>query len=292
MLAGSPSPLSVEESYERCAALARSHYENFTVASRFLPVEMRRHLYAIYAFCRTVDDLGDEYPGDRIHALDLWEQDLLRCYGGTPRHPYLAALKATVARFDIPEEPFLRLIEANRMDQRVTRYRTYGDLERYCENSANPVGRLVLYVSGYRDEPRQLLSDATCTALQLTNFWQDIARDHEMGRIYLPLADLERFGYTEHDLDRRVVNDAFRELMAFQLERTRALFRRGGELLETLDGRVRLDVALFSAGGLRVLEMIEDRGYDVLSSRPALSGTAKLMLMAKTLARLSVLRRV
>ena len=291
MLAGTPSPVSVEESYRRCAALARSHYENFTVASRLLPAELRRHLCAIYAFCRTVDDLGDEYAGDRLRALDLWEQDLRRCYGGTPHHPYLTALRETIARFAIPEEPFLRLIEANRMDQRISRYRTYGDLARYCENSANPVGRLVLYVCGYRDERRQLLADATCTALQLTNFWQDVARDHAAGRIYLPLEDMERFGYTEADLDRHVVNDAFRELMAFQVGRTRTLFRRGGELLGTLQGRTRLAVALFSAGGLRVLELIERRGYDVLSDRPVLSGRARLLLAAKTLARLGAAGR-
>ena len=285
MLAGTSSPVSVEESYRRCQALARSHYENFTVASRFLPAELRRHFSAIYAYCRTVDDLGDEHPGDRLHALDLWEQDLRRCYEGTPQHPYLTALRETIARFEIPEEPFLRLIEANRMDQRTTRYRTYEDLVRYCEHSANPVGRLVLYVCGYRDERRQLLADATCTALQLANFWQDVARDHVAGRIYLPLEEMERFGYSEDDLSRRVANDAFRELMAFQVERTRALFRRGEELLGTLQGRTRLAVALFSAGGLRVLDLIEHRGYDVLGERPVLTRRAKFLLAARTLAR-------
>ena len=288
MLAGTPSPISVEESYRRCQALARSHYENFTVASRFLPSELRRHFSAIYAFCRTVDDLGDEYPGDRLHALDLWEHDLRRCFGGTPHHPYLTALSETIARFEIPEEPFLRLIEANRMDQRQTRYRTYEDLTRYCEHSADPVGRLVLYVCGYRDERRQLLSDATCTALQLANFWQDVARDHAAGRIYIPLEEMERFGYSEHELGRRVVNDSFRELMAFQVERTRTLFRRGEDLLGALEGRTRLAVALFSAGGLRVLDLIERRGYDVLSDRPVITGRAKFVLAAKTLARYAV----
>ncbi len=291
VLTGSAAVVSAERGYELCAALAKSHYENFTVVSRFLPDEARKHLYAIYAFCRTVDDLGDEHAGDRLAALDGWERDLLRCYEGEPEHAYLKALQQTIREFDIPSEPFLRLVEANRMDQRSKRHARYEDVEFYCQHSANPVGRLVLYVFGYRDEHRQRLSDATCTALQLANFWQDVARDYAMGRIYIPLEDMRRFGYSEDELARGVVNEAFRSLMAFEVERARRLFEEGEKLIDTLDGRFKLDVALFTKGGMKVLDMIEQRGYDVLSSRPALSRSSKLRLMLGTFLKLKLLGR-
>ena len=292
VLADDAAAVSAEQSYELCAALAKTHYENFTVVSRFLPGEARKHLYAIYAFCRTVDDLGDEHSGDRLAALDEWERDLLRCYEGEPEHPYLRALQQTIREFDIPSEPFLRLVEANRMDQRNKRHARYEDLDFYCQHSANPVGRLVLYVLGYRDEHRQQLSDATCTALQLTNFWQDVARDYAMGRVYIPQEDMRRFGYSEEELRQGVVNDAFRSLMAFEVERARGLFEEGEKLIDTLDGRFRLDVALFTKGGMKVLDMIEQHGYDVLNSRPALSKHSKLRLMLGTFLKLKLLGRV
>ena len=208
--------LTADQAYALCARLAKTHYENFTVGSWLLPRDKRRHVYAIYAFCRSVDDLGDEHPGDRLAALDVWEEDLLRCYDGSPRHPYLVALQQTIGEFDIPRDPFLKLVEANRMDQAISRHPTYGDLEYYCQHSANPVGHLVLYVFGYRDAERQRLSDFTCTALQLANFWQDVSRDYGMGRIYLPLEDMERFGYTEDELARGVFTDGFRDLMGLR----------------------------------------------------------------------------
>ena len=243
-------------------------------------------MYAIYAYCRGVDDLGDEYDGDRLAALDAWEEDLERCYGDVPNHPFMVALQQTIHDFDIPIEPFRKLVEANRMDQTVTRHQTYDDLERYCQQSANPVGHLVLYLFGYRDEERQALSDYTCTALQLTNFWQDVARDREMGRVYLPVEDMERFGYTEEMLAAREFNTRFRDLMAFEVDRAKELFRRGLDLVDTLDGRLKLDVALFSRGGSSVLEAIEKQGYDVLSHRPTLSKAARTWLMLSTTVRL------
>ena len=275
-------PYTVEEGYAACAALARTHYENFTVVSRFLPADKRDHMNAIYAFCRSVDDLGDEYAGDRLAALDEWEADLRRCYDSTPLHPYMVALQATIRRFDLPVEPFLRLVEANRMDQTTKRHRTFEDLEHYCVHSANPVGHLTLYVFGYRDENRQHLSDFTCTALQLANFWQDVVRDYRMGRIYIPLEDMERFGYTEAELAEGVVTESFRSLMKFEVDRARGLFMRGFDLVDTLDGRFKLDVALFTKGGLSVLDAIERRDYDVLSGRPVVTRATKLRLMAGT----------
>ena len=165
LLADSGTVATLEEAYARCEKLAKTHYENFTVGSWFLPRDKRRHFYAVYAFCRLVDDLGDELEGDRTEALDLWEQELERCYEDRPHHPCMVALQHTIRTFDIPREPFLKLVQANRMDQTTTRHPTYGDLEYYCQHSANPVGHLVLYACGYRDQERQRLSDYTCTAL-------------------------------------------------------------------------------------------------------------------------------
>ena len=291
MLADNASGVSAEQAYEQCASLARSHYENFTVVSRFLPGEVRKHLYAIYAFCRTVDDLGDEHTGDRLAALDDWEQDLLRCYEGDPAHPYLRALQHTIREFDIPSEPFLRLVEANRMDQKANRYGSFEDLEFYCQHSANPVGRLVLYVFGYRtwtviDCPMQ-----HALRCKSPTSGQDVARDYAMNRIYIPQEDMRRFGYSEDELARGVVNESFRSLMAFQVERARGLFAEGEKLIDTLEGRFKLDVALFTKGGSKVLDMIERRGYDVLSSRPALSKSSRLRLMLGTFLKLKLLGR-
>ena len=275
-------PYTVEEGYAACAVLARTHYENFTVVSRFLPADKRDHMNAVYAFCRSVDDLGDEYAGTGSRP---WASGRRTSGGATtrrPLHPYMVALQETIRRFDLPVEPFLRLVEANRMDQTTKRHRTFEDLEHYCAHSANPVGRLTLYVFGYRDEERQHLADFTCTALQLANFWQDVARDYRMGRIYIPLEDMERFGYTEAELAEGVVTESFRSLMKFEVDRARGLFMRGFDLVDTLDGRFKLDVALFTKGGLSVLDAIERRDYDVLSGRPVVTRATKLRLMAGT----------
>ncbi len=283
---------SIEESYEYCRNLAKSHYENFTVGSWFLPKEKQRHVYAVYAFCRFVDDLGDETPGDRLSLLDSWEEELLSSYDSRPDHPITVALGETIRRFHIPREPFLKLIEANRIDQRAHRHRTYGDLLHYCDHSANPVGRLFLYLFGYRDEERQRLADATCTALQLTNFWQDVRRDLEMGRVYIPQEDMERFGYPEERLQAGVADEAFRDLMRFQVDRARALFDQGARLVDMVDGAARLDIALFTLGGLHILKAIERQGYDVLRSRPTLSKAVKARLLVSTAARLKLKRRI
>lgn len=283
-LAEPQPPVSLEEAYRMCIRLARTHYENFTVGSWLLPRDRLRDVCAVYAFCRTVDDLGDEAPGDRLHLLDLWEEDLRRCYEGTPRHPYLVALQETIRRHDLPITPFLKLIQANRMDQTVRRYETYEQLLHYCDHSANPVGHLFLYLFGYRDAELLRLADFTCTALQLTNFWQDVRRDLEKGRIYIPLEDMERFGYPPEDLERGVVDGRFRALMRFEVERARELFRKGEPLVERVEGIVRLDIRLFTLGGLAVLDRIARQGYDTLTRRPALSRPFKAWLLVRTLA--------
>ena len=289
---GAEAPVpDLSSAYLYCAHLAKTHYENFTVGSWFLPRRLRTHLYAVYAFCRHTDDLGDEAPGDRLTLLDAWEEELGHCYGGTPTHPIMVALQDTIARFHIPDEPFRKLIEANRMDQRQHRFPTYTELLHYCDHSASPVGRMVLYVLGYQDEQRQQLSDATCTALQLANFWQDVRRDWEMGRVYLPQEDMARFGYTEKDLAQGIADERFRGLMRFEVDRAEALFHQGLPLAGKLRGVARLDVALFSKGGLSVLESVRRQGYDVLGHRPTVSTSRKTWLMLSTAVRTTLLGR-
>jgi len=274
-----PPVATLEQAYAACQRLARSHYENFSVATWLLPRALRRPMFAVYAFCRTTDDLGDEAPGDRLALLQAWEEDLRRCEGATPRHPYLLALQDTIRARGIPIAPFLKLIEANRMDQRVHRYPTYADLLHYCDYSANPVGHMVLYLFGYRDAERQRLSDCTCTALQLANFWQGVRQDYERGRVYLPQEDMARYGYAEEDLARGVVDDRFRALMRFQVARARDLFAKGLALVPSVRRELRVDLKLFTLGGLAILDAIERQGYDVFSREPQVPKARKAWLL-------------
>jgi len=277
------SGLSLSESTRRCSRLARTHYENFTLISWLVPRTMRAHLAALYAFCRTVDDIGDEAPGDRIALLDRFEAELHAATDATPHHPVLIALQHTIRTHDLPIDPFSKLIEANRIDQYKTRYATFDELLNYCDHSANPVGRLFLMLYGYRDEERFALSDATCTALQLTNFWQDIKRDLAMGRVYLPEDEMRRFGVTKDDLAGDVANDPVKDLVRFQVKRTADFFDAGLPLIDRVRGHLKVDVALFSRGGLAILDKIEQQDYDTLSARPTLSKREKLALFFSTL---------
>jgi len=275
--------ISRESCLAYCQWLAQSHYENFTVVSWFLPKEKRQHFYNIYAYCRWSDDLADE-AGDKqlsLELLDWWEGELDKCYQGKPEHPVFIALQETIHSFDIPADPFHNLLKAFRQDQLISSYPTYQDLLGYCLNSANPVGHLVLYLSGYRDAERQKLSDYTCTALQLTNFWQDVTIDLQKGRIYLPLEDMERFGYTREELEKHVVNSAFKELMKFEIHRTRELFEKGLPLCDMLNGSVKKDIDLFSRGGMEMLNQIEKVEYDIFDRRPSLSKGKKIQLMLR-----------
>jgi squalene synthase HpnC len=294
MEVGPDSPDYVEATFASCESLARTHYENFSVGSRLLPKHLRRHFYAIYAFSRGIDDLGDEADGDRMALLDLWEGELDACYPesgdsepggrGFPTHPHFIALRETIREFEIPAGPFKRLIEANRRDQQIVRHETFGDLLEYCSYSANPVGELVLHLGGVTNpDPRVLaLSDHICTALQLTNFWQDVKRDYEIGRIYIPLEDLDRFGVTEEQLSQDRCDDRFRALMRFEVDRARRLFIDGYPLISHLDRSLRSDLALFTRGGLSVLRAIERQSYDVLSARPTLSKFDKTKILVST----------
>ena len=277
---------SRDEARRMTLRLTKSHYENFTLVSLLVPRRMRPHIAAVYAFCRTVDDIGDEAPGDRLALLDRFEDELRSAYSGSPRHPVIAALQGTIHRFDLPAEPFLKLIEANRIDQWKRRYADFGELLHYCDRSANPVGRLFLMLYGRRDEELFRLSDNTCTALQLTNFWQDIKRDYGMGRIYLPQDEMEKFGVSESDIAAESANEELRALVRFQVERARDYFRDGLPLLDRVSGHLKVDIALFSRGGLAILDKIASQGYDTLSLRPTLSRAEKMRLFLSTLASL------
>jgi squalene synthase HpnC len=271
------------EAQEYCRRLARSHYENFSVATWFLPARLRQDFFNIYAYCRISDDLGDEV-GDAnasLQLLDQWEGELDACYAGSPRHPVFVALAETIRKCEIPKQTFVDLLTAFRQDQRVSRYSTFEDVVRYCHYSANPVGHLVLYVCGYRDAERQALSDFTCTALQLANFWQDVSVDYANGRIYLPREDLLRFGVTEDDIAAQRNTAAFCDMMQFEVERARDWFRRGLPLVEKVDRELALDIELFSRGGQEILNAIEAEGYNVLGRRPAISKPRKLALVAR-----------
>jgi len=278
---------SEAEAREYCRRLARSHYENFSVASWFLPRHLRQHFFNVYAYCRISDDLGDEV-GDATASLQLleqWESELNACYSGDhnrqPRHPVFVALAETVRKFEIPKHEFADLLTAFRQDQSVGRYETFDDLLGYCRNSANPVGHLVLYLCGYRDSERQQLSDYTCTALQLANFWQDVSADFAKGRIYLPLEDLRRFGVSEEVIRDSDNTAAFREMLKFEVERARIWFTQGMPLIAKVDRALAIDIELFSRGGQEILNAVERQDYAVLGRRPAISKARKLALVAR-----------
>jgi len=276
------TPPSLAEAREYCARLARSHYENFSVASWFLPRNLRQHFFNIYSYCRISDDLGDEV-GDKaasLELLDQWQRELDACYEAAPKHPVFVALAETARQFDIPKHEFSDLLIAFRQDQTVTRFETFQDVLAYCHYSANPVGHLVLYLCGYRDTERQQLSDSTCTALQLANFWQDVSVDYEKDRIYLPLEDLRRFQVSESDIAQKQNTPAFRALMKFEVERARDWFRQGLPLISKVDRELAVDLDLFSRGGLEILNAIEKQDYAVLGNRPAISKSRKLALVA------------
>ena len=274
---------SEAEAREYCRRLARSHYENFSVASWFLPERLRQHFFNVYAYCRISDDLADEV-GDTAASqqlLDQWETELNACYDGHPRHPVFVALAETVRKFEIPKHEFADLLTAFRQDQSITRYETFNDLLGYCRYSANPVGHLVLYLCEYRDSERQLLSDYTCTALQLANFWQDVSADFAKGRIYLPLEDLRRFGVSEEVLRDGENTSAFRDMIKFEVERAREWFKQGLPLVAKVDHTLATDIELFSRGGQEILNAIERQNYAVLGRRPAISKPRKLALVAR-----------
>jgi squalene synthase HpnC len=280
--------VTIDQAFKHCERLAREHYENFPVASLLLPRGRRRYVAAIYAFARIADDFADEGslpPEERLAKLKDWEDFLDEAYAGEATHPVFIAMAETAARTGIPRELPAALLTAFRMDVTHHRYQTFEELLEYCKFSANPVGRIVLHLFNAVSEATVGPSDAICTALQLTNFLQDLARDCDNGRIYLPLEDCERFGYTEEDLKRRTVDGRFRDLMMFQVERTRALLRKGLSILPLVKNPLRLELDLTLRGGNEILSKIERAGYDVLTRRPVLTTADKIRLISETVLR-------
>jgi squalene synthase HpnC len=267
----SPPPRVEAEKYAR--KLALTHYENFPVVSWLLPKELHQHFFNVYAYCRWADDLGDETgdPQLSLSLLDWWERELDACYQNTPRHPVFVALKPTIDEFRIPDAPFRDLLSAFRQDQTVNSYETFDELRDYCRRSADPVGRLVLYLCRQYRPEAVILSDSICTGLQLANFWQDVARDAVIGRCYLPMEDRIRFGYSDADLANRITNPAFVDLLQFEVARAKGFLEAGLPLRELLPKTIRMDIDLFAQGGLKILEKIEVLGYRVWERRPKVS---------------------
>jgi squalene synthase HpnC len=283
---------SVAEAEAYTRWLATHHYENFHVVSFLLPKRLHQDFYSVYAFCRWADDLGDEI-GDKQESLRLlawWRGQLDAMYAGEASHPVFVALRGVVARHDIPEEPFADLIRAFEQDQTVARYSTYEELFEYCRYSANPVGRLVLRLCGYSDPERVTLSDFTCTALQLANFWQDVTVDLAKDRVYIPLEALHRHGSGVEEIVAGKATPAFRAAMKEVVDRAQQLFEQGLPLARMVDRRLSLDLDLFSRGGMRVLQKIRDCEYDVLSGRPAISRGERVRLLFGAMARMAFRR--
>jgi squalene synthase HpnC len=280
-----PEGCSPESAQRYTRWLATRHYENFNVVSWLLPRELHQHFYNLYAYCRWADDLGDEVsePQRALELLDWWERELDLCYEGRPSHAVFVALRETIVAKDVPKQPFADLLRAFRQDQTVKRYPTWESVLDYCVHSANPVGRLVLYLCGYRDEARQKLSDATCTALQLANFWQDVGRDLEKGRIYVPLDNAAHHGVSENDIVLRRFSPNYVVLMRELIARTRILFEQGLPLAQHVEGKLSVDLEMFSRGGIAVLDSIAAQGYDTLNRRPAISKVKQAGLFASVL---------
>jgi squalene synthase HpnC len=282
---------SIDQALSYSRWLSTNHYENFHVVSFLLPKHLHQDFYNVYAFCRWSDDLGDEIgdTSESLRLLNWWRGELHAMYGGAkPSHPVFVALSQTAERLRIPIDPFDNLITAFIQDQTVTRYDDWAGVMGYCVNSANPVGRLVLMLCGYRDEERFRLSDATCSALQLANFWQDVTVDLQKDRVYLPLHLFEQHGYSVEELFARRYTPAFRNVMVDAVDYAEDLFRQGLPLIGKLDRRLSLDIDLFSRGGMQVLRKIRSQDYNVLASRPAISKSERAWLLLQSLFRLAI----
>jgi hydroxysqualene synthase len=275
---------TTEEAFEYCDRLAAAHYENFPVGSRLIPKKLRPHVHSIYAFARIADDFADEsryLDNIRFALLENWESQLLQSVWRKPEHPVFIALKETMERFDLPFALFQDLMAAFKMDVTAKRYPRFDDLLAYCRYSANPVGRLVLLLFGYRDPDLHLISDSVCTALQLTNFWQDVAVDFQKDRIYLPLEDMGRFGYTEEDLKDHRHNEAFRNLMRHEIARTREFFERGHSICDRVGRDLQFELHLIWNGGMAALNRIEKLDYNVFTHRSSLGFMDKISMVTK-----------
>jgi squalene synthase HpnC len=274
--------VSLNEAHTYCRRLARNHYENFTVASWLLPRNLRQHMANVYAYCRWSDNLADEIEcsEESLRLLDWWEKKLVDCSAGQAEHPVFVALRHTMREFDMPDQPFRDLLVAFRQDQHKTRYETFEDLLHYCRNSANPVGRIVLWLSRAHNPQTVPLADSICTGLQLANFWQDVARDFDRGRIYVPAETMQRFGYDEERFAARRADAEFRQMLHHEVDRAETFLVAGRSLEKMVPANMRVDVALFVDGGLAVLRAIRRLDCDVWTRRPTVGKLQKLRLLA------------
>ncbi len=274
------------EAFAYCEKMAKDHYENFPVASLAIPRQLRPYVFAVYAFARTADDFADEdslKPSERLEKLDAWERELNSCFAGAPTGPVFVALAETIARTGIRKQLLADLLRAFRLDVTKNRFATFDEVLDYCRYSANPVGRIVLLIFGITSARSLELSDCICTGLQLANFWQDVPVDLEKGRIYVPLEDLERFGYTERELQLHVIDDRLKRLMQLEVDRARNLLSAGSPLLKQTPPALRFELALTIQGGMRILEKIHNAGYDVFQPRPVISFSEKISILLKAL---------
>ena len=276
----------LDGAFDYCAEVTKSHYENFPVASLFLPEEKRPYIQAVYAFSRIADDYADENglnKEDRLAKLNDWEEKLKQCYDSHPEHPVFVALQETVKRLEIPIDPLRDLLIAFRRDVTQNRYETFDDLLGYCRCSANPVGKLVLMIFGYRDEKLFELSDKICTALQLANFWQDVSVDKNKDRLYIPLEDLEHYEYSLDDWNDGKMNENFAILMKYEVERSKELFYSGAELPSLVTKDLQLELKLIWFGGMAILGKIGMNRYDVIRRRPRLTMLDKTLILSRGL---------
>ena len=279
------APPSLDQSRAYCRRLAKTHYENFTVASWLVPRHLRQHLCNVYAYCRWADDLADERAAgsEPLALLDWWERLLDAAYAGEATHPVFVALRESIREFDLPRRPLADLLIAFRRDQVQPRYETRADLLTYCEKSANPVGRIVLHLGRSATQENIRLSDSICTGLQLANFWQDVRRDYERGRIYIPQDCCRAHGWDETRFDAGKCNDAFRALLRPLVDEADGLLVAGLPLVPRVSPNLQLAMRLFISGGRAVLSGIRRSGYDVWSRRPTVGRLTKLRLVAAAL---------
>ncbi|NOT61310.1 MAG: squalene synthase HpnC [Acidobacteria bacterium] len=277
---------SLTQAFAHCEQLARAHYENFPVGSLLIPKAKRQHVYSIYAFARTADDFADEgndEPATRLRQLDEWQAQLDECYESRATHPIFIALAHTVKELQLEKSLLSDLLSAFKQDVTKRRYANFSEVLDYCTRSANPVGRLILRLFDYRQPQLDELSDAICTALQLTNFWQDLAVDILKDRVYLPENEMAAAGLTAHDLRARAASPALRQLLKFQVARTRELLMRGKALSDLMSGRLAVELRLTWHGGMRILELIEQQQFDTLAQRPKLNTADKFRLLSRAL---------
>ena len=278
----------LSECFDECKKFMQQNYENFTIGSKFIPKNIRKHFYSIYTFCRLTDDIGDESTGDRVTNLRIWEKELDKCYIAKSSHPYFIALQNTIKTFNIKKYLLKRIIIANFRDQTNQSFKTFNDLLDYCKYSANPVGRIMLQLLNCSSKNNILLSDKICTALQITNFLQDIKRDIQNNRLYIPISELRKFNISHKEIKGGGYSENFKKMMQFQVTRTKNIFEEGYNLINHVDKKLVLDLSLFIMGGLSILRKIEKNNFDTITKRPTLSKLDKIKIFISIYCRIKL----